>query len=85
VEGSVDEERRLLYVGVTRAMRQLTLTWCRARMKFGSATPRHPSSFIREFKEELLEVTDLEKIMNAPVKFGSAASRFAAIRAAIAR
>ncbi len=84
-EGTIDEERRLLYVGVTRAMRQLTLTWCRTRRKFGSASPCHPSAFIKEFKKELLEVTDLESILNTPVNFESAGSRFAAMRAAIAR
>ena len=39
VEGTLDEERRLLYVGITRAMRTLTMTYCRDRMKYGSAAP----------------------------------------------
>jgi DNA helicase-2/ATP-dependent DNA helicase PcrA len=36
-EGNVEEERRLAYVGLTRAMRDLTLTYARRRMSFGGA------------------------------------------------
>jgi DNA helicase-2/ATP-dependent DNA helicase PcrA len=36
-EGAVEEERRLAYVGLTRAMRDLTLTYARRRMSFGGA------------------------------------------------
>src|SRR5207248_968803 len=48
LEGSVDEERRLLYVGITRAMRTLTLSFCGSRLKFGSPAPCTPSSFLKE-------------------------------------
>ncbi|MDQ6655112.1 MAG: UvrD-helicase domain-containing protein, partial [Verrucomicrobiota bacterium] len=58
-EGTIDEERRLLYVGITRARRTLTLTHCRDRMKYGSASACHPSSFIKELAPELLERVDL--------------------------
>ena len=37
-EGGVEEERRLAYVGITRAMRDLTLTWARRRNAFGGRT-----------------------------------------------
>lgn len=83
MEDTVDEERRLLYVGVTRAMRRLTLTWCRNRIRYGSAMPCQPSSFLREFDGDLLEETSFETIMNTPVEPSTAESRFAAIRAAI--
>ena len=44
-EGSRDEERRLLYVGITRAMEDLTLTWCHSRKRYGDKMPCMPSSF----------------------------------------
>ena len=40
--------RRLLYVGMTRARQSLTLTHCSARMRYGSASPCAPSSFLKE-------------------------------------
>ena len=55
VEGTLDEERRLFYVAITRAMRALTITHCLNRKKFGQLIPCHPSSFLRELPEELCE------------------------------
>ncbi len=82
-EGSVDEERRLLYVGITRARRTLTLTHCRDRMKFGSASACHPSSFIKELAPDLLERVDLKKLLSTPVAESTGKSRFAQMRAAL--
>ncbi|MCE5268713.1 MAG: UvrD-helicase domain-containing protein [Planctomycetaceae bacterium] len=45
---AVDEERRLCYVGVTRARRRLTLTMALSRRKWGKASPTHPSRFLYE-------------------------------------
>jgi len=55
VEGTLDEERRLFYVAITRAMRSLTITHCLSRKKFGQLIPCHPSSFLRELPEDLCE------------------------------
>lgn len=85
VEGTLDEERRLLYVGITRAMRTLTLTYCRDRMKYGSVAPCHPSSFIRELSEEWLERKNLTQMMNAPVQEKAAKSSFARMKAMLNR
>ena len=49
---SIDEERRLCYVGVTRARETLTLTLCKARMKWGKARPQIPSRFLMEMRGE---------------------------------
>ena len=43
-----EEERRLFYVAVTRAKRELILTRAESRMKFGQRKPAHPSPFIKE-------------------------------------
>jgi superfamily I DNA/RNA helicase len=84
-EGSIDEERRLFYVGITRARRTLTLTHCRDRMKFGRASACHPSSFIKELAPDLLERVDLRKLLSTPVAESTGKSRFAQMRAALQR
>jgi superfamily I DNA/RNA helicase len=81
VEGTLDEERRLLYVGITRAMKTLTMTYCRDRMKYGSAAPCHPSSFIKELSDEWIERKNLSEMMNAPVQEAAAKNGFARMRA----
>ena len=48
----VDEERRLCYVGVTRAEETLTLTMCKSRTKWGKARPSIPSRFLLEMRGE---------------------------------
>jgi DNA helicase II / ATP-dependent DNA helicase PcrA len=79
VEGTVDEERRLLYVGITRAQRTLSLTWCRQRIKYGSVMPCIASSFLKELDPALVEHKDVGEILNAPVAEERAAAKFDAI------
>ncbi|HEY0516400.1 MAG TPA: UvrD-helicase domain-containing protein [Solirubrobacteraceae bacterium] len=57
-EGGLEEERRLFYVGVTRAMRQLYLTYARRRAVFGAQTYGMPSRFLSEIPGELTEQPD---------------------------
>ncbi len=54
-EGTLDEERRLFYVALTRARLSLKLGYCTARRKYGQLTPCHPSSFLKELPAELIE------------------------------
>jgi DNA helicase-2/ATP-dependent DNA helicase PcrA len=54
-EGSLEEERRLAYVGITRAMRDLTLTSARRRNSFGAETYGVRSRFIDEIPAELTD------------------------------
>jgi DNA helicase-2/ATP-dependent DNA helicase PcrA len=54
-EGSLEEERRLFYVGVTRAMRQLYLTHARRRAVFGAQSYGMRSRFLDEIPSDLLE------------------------------
>jgi DNA helicase-2/ATP-dependent DNA helicase PcrA len=51
-EDTIDEERRLMYVGVTRAQQDLSISYCAARAKFGKLVPCHPSRFLFEMKEK---------------------------------
>jgi len=57
-EGGLEEERRLFYVGVTRAKRELYLTYARRRAVFGQATYGLRSSFIDEIPPELTDRED---------------------------
>ena len=50
--GRLEEERRLLYVGITRAQRSLTLTWCAKRRKGGETVRCEPSRFLAELDPE---------------------------------
>ena len=53
-EGTLDEERRLFYVAITRAQKTLAMSHCNNRRKFGEQIPCHPSPFLKEIPEELI-------------------------------
>jgi ATP-dependent DNA helicase Rep len=57
--GSVDEERRLMYVGMTRAQQSLQLSWCRRRKRAGEWHDAEPSRFIAELTQEDLRHADV--------------------------
>jgi DNA helicase-2/ATP-dependent DNA helicase PcrA len=54
-EGGLEEERRLCYVGITRAQRDLYLTYARTRNVFGARSFGAPSRFISEIPPELTD------------------------------
>jgi DNA helicase II / ATP-dependent DNA helicase PcrA len=54
-EGGEEEERRLCYVGITRARKRLYMTWARERRLFGRAEHNLPSRFVDELPHELTE------------------------------
>jgi superfamily I DNA/RNA helicase len=80
-EGTMDEERRLFYVAVTRAMQTLVISHCGGRKKYGQMLPCQPSPFLRELPEELVEHSDAKS--KTPVTQESGKDLFAAMRAAI--
>jgi len=80
-EGTVDEERRLFYVGITRAMKTLVVTWCRGRMKFGSAMHCRPSPFLLEIQGDQVVEETYEDIMSRPMDEDDVAAQFAKLRA----
>ena len=55
-EGEIEEERRLAYVGITRAKRELTLTWARERMVRGDIVMNGMSRFITEIPREFVDL-----------------------------
>jgi DNA helicase-2/ATP-dependent DNA helicase PcrA len=60
-DGAIDlaEERRLCYVGMTRARERLVLTHCRERLRRGKPVPRTPSRFLGDLPPDLVDVLDL--------------------------
>jgi superfamily I DNA/RNA helicase len=80
-EGTLDEERRLFYVAVTRAMQTLTISHCGGRKKYGAIVPCHPSPFLRELPPELVEHAD-EKAKR-PVAPESGKARFDLLRSSL--
>jgi DNA helicase II / ATP-dependent DNA helicase PcrA len=53
-EGTMDEERRLFYVAITRAQETLKLSYCHTRKKYGQALPCHPSRFLQELPPQVV-------------------------------
>jgi DNA helicase II / ATP-dependent DNA helicase PcrA len=62
----VEEERRLLYVGMTRARERLYLTCCRRRRIAGRYQDQAQSPFLAELPAELLEVSQSPALFDAP-------------------
>jgi len=58
--GQIEEERRLMYVGITRAQKSLTLTHCKKRKRAGEWQGCEPSRFIDELAQEDLRVSGRE-------------------------
>jgi DNA helicase-2/ATP-dependent DNA helicase PcrA len=53
--GRIEEERRLCYVGITRAMKNLYLTYAETRRLHGNDTYNRPSRFLQEIPQDLLQ------------------------------
>ncbi len=65
--GRLEEERRLCYVGMTRAMRQLYLTHAEVRRLYGKEEYTRPSRFLSEIPAELLEEIRVRGTVSQPV------------------
>jgi DNA helicase-2/ATP-dependent DNA helicase PcrA len=73
----ISEERRLCYVGITRAQRKLYLTRACNRVQRGRSLPRTPSRFLLEIPDELLEVRDIAEEARQAVPSDEVQSFFA--------
>jgi len=65
-DGRLEEERRLCYVGVTRAMQKLYLTYAESRRINGSETFNRPSRFISEMPDDVIEEVRLSGTVVRP-------------------
>ena len=54
----IEEERRLAYVGITRAQRELTMTYCSHRKRYGELARCEPSRFLHELPQDEIEWAD---------------------------
>ena len=68
--GDLEEERRLCYVGITRAMRELYLTYARTRTLYGARDWNLPSRFIEEIPAELTDAEEAERGPAAAASWG---------------
>jgi len=75
----ISEERRLCYVGITRAQRKLYLTRACTRVTRGRSVQRTPSRFLLEIPDELLEVRDLGEEARQKVPADEVRSFFASL------
>ena len=80
-EGTLDEERRLFYVAMTRAMKTLTISHCAGRRKYGQIMPCHPSPFLKELPANLVELAG--ERARKPVTVASGKKLFDAMRSAV--
>jgi ATP-dependent DNA helicase Rep len=80
-EGRIDEERRLLYVGITRAKEQLWLSHARESQRWGSKLRLKPSRFLDELPADELQRDGADPVADAERKQERAKAGFDAIRA----
>ncbi len=66
LEDNIEEERRLTYVGITRAREQLFLSGCRFRRVQGSYQPRMPSRFLEEMGPETFSMVQARRAAVTP-------------------
>ena len=60
-DDAIEEERRLAYVGITRAQRNLCITFAKTRMRYGEKTSCEPSRFLEELPTEHIEWADRQE------------------------
>ena len=80
-EGTLDEERRLFYVAITRAQETLRISHCSGRRRYDQVMPCHPSPFLRELPPECVE--DADEAASRPVDKDDGGDWFKAMRDAL--
>ncbi|HIE4547536.1 TPA: DNA helicase Rep [Proteus mirabilis] len=85
-EDNVEEERRLAYVGITRAQKTLTFTLCKERRQYGELIRPEPSRFLYELPQDDLHwETNKKKVLSAQEKQEKGQKGVAGLKAMLAR
>ena len=71
--GRLEEERRLAYVGITRAMEKLYLTFAESRSIYGSESFNSVSRFVRDIPKEVIEEVRLQNNIARPTSYAAGA------------
>ncbi len=71
--GRLEEERRLAYVGITRAMQKLYLTFAESRSIYGSESFNSVSRFVRDIPKEVIEEVRLQNNIARPTSYAAGA------------
>jgi ATP-dependent DNA helicase Rep len=66
ISARIQEERRLMYVGITRAQRTLHVSWCKRRKRAGELVNCDPSRFIKEMALDVGEAAPMESEILSP-------------------
>ncbi|MCA2018941.1 DNA helicase Rep [Vibrio tritonius] len=80
-EDNVDEERRLMYVGITRAQRELTFTMCKERRQFGELLKPTQSRFLEELPYDDVEWEVKKKPLSQEERMAKGQAHIANLRA----
>ena len=84
-ENNVEEERRLAYVGITRAQKELTFTLCRERRQYGELVRPEISRFLLELPQDDLQWESERKVVSAEERMQKGQSHLANLRAQLAK
>lgn len=84
-EDNIDEERRLAYVGITRAQKELTFTLTKLRQKFGETLLTQPSRFLLELPQDDLDWSSRQKEHSAEERQEKGLSHLAKLKAQLNR
>lgn len=84
-EENIDEERRLAYVGITRAQKTLTFTLCRERRQYGELIRPEPSRFLLELPQDDLLREDERPQLSKQQRMVNSQSRVADLKAMLAQ
>ncbi|KAA2009170.1 UvrD-helicase domain-containing protein [Escherichia coli] len=83
-EDNIDEERRLAYVGITRAQKELTFTLCKERRQYGELVRPEPSRFLLELPQDDLIWEQERKVVSAEERMLKGQSHLANLKAMMA-